>query len=80
MNSIQLEVINKTKSNSVHLKLIGDKEDLGILYLTESQLSDILQIFRAGCFNKDIDISINDPYNDDEEDSYTNKQNFFSID
>lgn len=68
MNNIQFEVTNKTKNNCVHLRVVGDKEDLGCLYLNSSQYSELLQIFRSGCFNKDIDFSVVDPYNEDDED------------
>jgi len=66
MNNIQFEVTNKTKNNCVHLKVLSGKEDIGYLYLNSEQYTAMLQIFRAGCFNKDIDFVVNDPYNDDD--------------
>lgn len=66
MNNIVLEVISKTKNNVVHLKVKGDGDDLGMLYLSDHQFNFIVTLLRAGCFSKDVDLTVMDPYNEDD--------------
>jgi hypothetical protein len=66
MNNIRLEVSERTKNNCVHLRVYADKDDLGFLYLDQNQYSKILGIFRAGCFSKEIELNITDPYLEEE--------------
>jgi hypothetical protein len=69
MNNLQFEVTSKTKNNCVHLRVLDGKEDIGLLYLNSRQYSAMLQIIRTGCFNRDIDFSVIDPYVDSETDT-----------
>jgi len=69
MNSLELTVSNKTAKGAVHLNIKSSGDDLGILYLTENQYNDFISILRSGCFTKEVDFEVNDPYNsEDEED------------
>ena len=67
MTSLELTVTNKTAKGAVHLDIKSSGDDLGILYLTNEQYTDIISILRSGCFNKEVDFKIVDPYNSDEE-------------
>lgn len=78
MDSIELTVVNKTDSGAIHAHIKSSGDDLGLLYLTEKQYFSLVNVLRTGCFNKDVDFLVNDPYNDDEEEDET--QNFFTID
>ena len=69
MNNLQFEVTSKTKNNCVHLRVLDGKEDIGLLYLNSHQYSAMLQIIRTGCFNRDIDFSVIDPYVESETDT-----------
>lgn len=80
MNSLELLVKSKTSSGAVHLELKSSGDDLGILYLSEEQYNSIIHILRSGCFNKDVDFNIEDPYNNEEEETETSQNIFFSID
>jgi hypothetical protein len=66
MNSIELNVTNRTSKGGVHVQVKADNDDIGILYLTKEQYVNISNLLQVGCFNKDIDFSVNDPYNDEE--------------
>jgi len=84
MTSLEIEVKDKTKSGAVHLQVKSSGDDLGILYLSEDQYNEFVKILRAGCFNKEVDLSVVDPYNIEEEyedeDGKDNLHSFFSID
>lgn len=67
MNNLELVITNKTKSGSVHLQLKCDKDDIGVLYLTNEQYTDFVNILRIGCFNKNIELSVSDPFGEEEE-------------
>jgi hypothetical protein len=78
MDSLEIVVSNKTQTGVVHAQLKSSGDDLGVLYLTEAQYNVLVNIIRTGCFNKEVDFSVEDPYNsEDEEDDL---QNFFTID
>lgn len=78
MDSLEIVVSNKTQGGVVHAQLKSSGDDLGVLYLTETQYNTLTNILRTGCFNKEVDFTVDDPYNsDDEEDDITN---FFTID
>lgn len=79
MDSLELTVVNRADNGAVHAQIKSSGDDLGLLYLTENQYNCLVNILRTGCFNKDVDFSIDNPYNseEDEEDSNTN---FFTID
>lgn len=78
MNNLSLSVKQKTSNGSVHLEIKSSDNELGVLYLSEEEYLKFIQIMRVGCFNKEVDFSVNDPYNieEDEEQSHV----FFSID
>lgn len=78
MNNLSLLVKQKTSNGSVHLEIKSSDNELGVLYLSEEEYLKLVQIMRVGCFNKEVDFSVNDPYNveEDEEQSHI----FFSID
>jgi hypothetical protein len=82
MSSIELQVKNKTANGSVHLQVKSSGDDLGLLYLTSDQYSDLVKIIRVGCFSKEVDLCIEDPYNDaqEEEDDNDSLPTFFAID
>lgn len=80
MNSLELFVRNKTASGAVHLEVKSSGDELGILYLTLDQYEKFLQIIRTGCFNKDVDFRVEDPYNSEEEGEDDTYNNFFTID
>jgi hypothetical protein len=75
MNSLQVQVLKKTDSGAVHVQLKEGEDDLGVLYLTADQYHTILGTLRVGCFNKDVDFSVTDPYNEEEDENI-----FLSID
>lgn len=77
MDSLEIVVSNKTQSGVVHAQLKSSGDDLGVLYLTETQYNTLANILRTGCFNKEVDFSVSDPYNSDDEEDITN---FFTID
>jgi hypothetical protein len=80
MNSLDLKVVNKTKTGAVHLEVNSSGENLGVLYLSEEQFTDIVGVLRVGCFNKDIDFQLNDPYNIEEEVIEDDLHIIFSLD
>ena len=81
MNSLELLVKNRTDKGSVHLELKSSGDELGILYLTQDQYNDLVCVLRTGCFNKEVDFHLDDPYNaEDDEVEENNPYNFFSID
>jgi hypothetical protein len=65
MNGIELIVTNKTPRGGVHVQVKTDKDDIGILYLTKDQFIGLSNVLQVGCFNKDIDFQVVDPYNTD---------------
>lgn len=79
MNSLSLLVKQKTSNGSVHLEVNSSGNELGVLYLSEEEYLKLVQVLRVGCFNKDVDFSVNDPYNIEEENE-DNSHIFFSID
>lgn len=78
MQSLEIIVSGKTQSGVVHAQLKSSGDDLGVLYLTENQYNTLANILRTGCFNKEVDFAVVDPYNSDEEED--DLQNFFTID
>lgn len=69
MDSLQINVVNKTQKGVVHAQVTSSGDDLGLLYLTEDQYITLTSLLRTGCFNKEVDFTVVDPYNtDDEED------------
>lgn len=81
MNSLELEVKSRTQSGAVHLQIKSSGDELGLLYLTDQQYIELLKILRVGCFNKEVDFSVNDPYNVEEDSEEENDlHTFFSID
>lgn len=78
MDSLEIVVSNKTPNGVVHAQLKSSGDDLGVLYLTEQQYNTLTNILRTGCFNKEVDFIVEDPYNSDEEEDDLHK--FFSID
>lgn len=79
MNNLSLSVKQKTSNGSVHLEIKSSENELGVLYLSEEEYLKLIQIMRVGCFNKEVDFSVNDPYNVEEEDE-EQSHIFFSID
>lgn len=79
MNSLELFIKNKTNNGSVHLEIKSSGDELGMLYLSEEQFNTLVNILRTGCFNKEVDFTVNDPYNR-EEDEGERPFDFFSID
>ena len=78
MNNLSLSVKQKTSNGSVHLEIKSSENELGVLYLSEEEYLKLVQILRVGCFNKEVDFSVDDPYNVEEEDDQSHI--FFSID
>ncbi len=67
MNSLELEIDKFTSNGGVHVKVNSDRENLGILYLTEEQFNSIKRIITSGCFTNNIDFEIKNPFDVDEE-------------
>lgn len=67
MTSLELLVKSKTSTGAVHLEIKSSGDDLGILYLSTDQYNSIVQILRTGCFNKEVDFHLDDPYNSEED-------------
>lgn len=81
MINLDLQILDRTQNGTVHLQLKSSNDDLGVLYLSKEQYEVLVQIIRVGCFNKDVDLSVNDPYNrDEEEEGDNNSHIFYSID
>jgi hypothetical protein len=80
MESLELTVVNKTEKGVVHAHLKNSGDDLGVLYLTEKQYNSLISIIRTGCFNKEVDFIVEDPYNSEDEEEDITSQNFFTID
>jgi len=78
MNNLSLLVKQKTSNGSVHLEIKSSENELGVLYLSEEEYLKLIQIMRVGCFNKEVDFSVNDPYNSEEDEEQSHI--FFSID
>ena len=66
MNNVELTVTSKTSRGGVHAQLKADKDDIGVLYLTKDQYINFCNLLQVGCFNKDIDFQVIDPYNNEE--------------
>jgi hypothetical protein len=80
MSSIELQVKNRTPSGAIHLQLKSLGDELGLLYLTTEQYNEFVKILRAGCFNKEVDLLIDDPYNGEEDEEGKQLSSFFAID
>lgn len=70
MNSLELEVVSRTNNNGAHVKLNDGNENLGVLYLDKRQLESIIGILTTGCFNKDIDFLIKNPFDTEDDISF----------
>jgi uncharacterized protein YlbG (UPF0298 family) len=77
METLELVATEKTKLGNVHMHVKTNKEDLGVLYLNQEQFEAFSNILKSGCFNKNVDLTITDPFYDNEED---NSSLFFQID
>jgi hypothetical protein len=66
MNNLELEVVTLTGGGGAHVKLNDGNENLGILYLDKKQFEAIIGILTTGSFQKDIDFSIKNPFDQDE--------------
>jgi hypothetical protein len=67
MNSLELEVISQTGNGGAHVKLNDNGENLGILYLDKNQLNTLIGILITGSFNKEVDFTVKNPFEDSEE-------------
>lgn len=65
MNSIELNVTSRTSRGGVHVQVKADRDDIGVLYLTKEQYINLSNLLQVGCFNKDIDFIVTDPYNEE---------------
>jgi hypothetical protein len=66
MNSLELEIAKFTGNGGVHVNVNSERENLGILYLTEEQFNLIKKIFTTGCFSSSIDFEIKNPFTVDD--------------
>jgi hypothetical protein len=80
MSSLELQIVNRTNNGAVHLQVKSANDEFGVLYLSKEQYETLIQIIRVGCFNKEVDLTVNDPYNVDEGDDEDNSHIFYSID
>lgn len=67
MNSLELEVVSRTKAGGAHVKINDGGENLGVLYLDRNQYETIKGILTAGAFQKDVDFIISNPFEDAED-------------
>jgi hypothetical protein len=65
MNGIVLEKVNSSGS-SVHVKLLIDNKDVGILYLKEEEADILLKCLKHGSIHSDITLECK-IYSDDED-------------
>lgn len=63
MSELELIVTGKTLHGGVHVQVNIDKDDSGVLYLTREQFINLSSLLQTGCFNKDVDFKLVDPYN-----------------
>jgi hypothetical protein len=80
MNNLSLSVKQRTPNGSVHLEVKSSNNELGILYLSEEEYLKLVQILRVGCFNKEVDFSVDDRYTNADEVDEEQSHIFFSID
>lgn len=65
MNSIILEKVNSSGSN-VHVKLLINNKDVGILYLKEEEADILIKCLKHGSIHSDISLE-SKIYSDDED-------------
>jgi hypothetical protein len=62
MNEVELTITGKTSRGCIHVQVSIDRDNCGILYLTQEQYQDLSALLQVGCFNKEIDFKVVDPY------------------
>jgi len=62
MNSFHLQVVDQSASGSLHVKLIIDSKESGILYLSQEQLDAISGGLKSYCYENDLSFSIENPF------------------
>jgi hypothetical protein len=72
MNKVVLQKIYSSGPGSVHVKLLINNKDVGIIYLKEEEAEVLINCLRQGAVNSDIDFETDifeteDDYNLDEE-------------
>ena len=55
MNNIVLEKVNSS-GNSVHVKLLINDKDVGILYLKEEEVDILLKCLKHGSLSTDVNL------------------------
>lgn len=58
MNKIRLERIYSS-SDSVHVKLLINNKDVGVLYLKEEEADLLLKSLKNGCYINEVEIESN---------------------
>jgi len=69
MNKFLLQVVDQSSSGSLHVKLILDSKESGILYLSQEQFDAICSGMKAYCYENDLSFSIENPFDYSEFDS-----------
>lgn len=64
MNKISLQKVHSSGPNSVHVKLLINDKDVGILYLKEEELDTLLSCLKKGIYDSDTNLDT-DIFDDD---------------
>jgi hypothetical protein len=65
MNKISLQKIHSSGPGSVHVKLLINEKDVGILYLKEEELDILIQCLKKGIYDSDTNLET-DIFDDDD--------------
>jgi len=68
MNSIRIQVVDKSSSNSYHVKLFVDEQESGIFYLREEQFLFLCKALQKECTSSDVEYECEDPFVDSDDD------------
>lgn len=67
MNSVRIQVVDKSSNNSYHAKLFVDEQESGILYLKEEQFLFFCKALQKECTSSDVNYDCEDPFVDSED-------------
>jgi len=74
VNSVLISVVDQTANGSYHVKLYIDEKESGIFYLSPDQLNGFAKIFRTGSYNENISFILENPYEEDADDEYSDEE------
>jgi hypothetical protein len=66
MNKISLEKIDSSSSNCLHVKMLINDNDVGVLYLKEEEVDILIKTLKRGIYSSEVKLESN--IFDDEDD------------